>query len=129
VNIALLLLAIPICVADLNALVIPNIYTKILFYLAVLHFSLFGFGQFQEALISVAVVMCLALLGTGMGDIKLLALILMTHTYPAIEFIGVILLFAAVHIVVLIGVHRKIPAKIPLAPSIFIGLATYLATR
>lgn len=128
-NFALLLLAIPICVADLNALVIPNIYTKILFYVAVLHFSLFGLAPFQEVLISVAVLMCLALLGTGMGDIKLLALILMTHTYPAIEFIGVIFLCAAVQIVVLIGVHRKIPARIPLAPSIFVGLATYLATR
>ena len=128
-NFALLLLAIPICVADLNALLIPNIYTKILFCVAVLHFCLFGFALLQEALFSSAVLMCLALLGTGMGDIKLLALILMTHTYPAIEFIGVILLFAAVHIVVLIGVHRKIPARIPLAPSIFIGLATYLATR
>lgn len=100
-----------------------------LFYVAVLHFCLFGFTPLQGALISTVVLMCLALLGTGMGDIKLLALILITHTYPAIEVIGTIVLFAAVHIVVLIGVHRKIPAKIPLAPSIFIGLATYLATR
>jgi len=117
------------CVADLSALIIPNIYTKILFYVAVLHFCLFGFERFQKELISIAALISLVLCGTGMGDIKLLALILMTHTYPAIEFIGVILLFAAVHIFLLIGIQRKIPSKIPLAPSIFIGLATYLATR
>ena len=128
-NIALLLLALPICIADLNSFVIPNIYTKILVYIALIHLGFFGFGPLQAALISIGVLIFLVFLGTGMGDIKLLGLILITHTYPAIEFICVIFLFAAVHIVVLIGIHRRIPSKIPLAPSIFVGLVTYLATR
>lgn len=128
-DIALLLLAIPICIADMHSLVIPNIYTKILFYVALLHVSFFGFGILQESMISIAVLLCLSIFGTGMGDIKLLGLILISHTYSAIEFIGAILLLAVVHIVVLMGIDRRIPSKIPLAPSIFMGLVTYLATR
>jgi hypothetical protein len=56
-------------------------------------------------------------------------LILATHAFSAIDFLGFVFLLAIVHIVVLVGIHRRIPSKIPLAPSIFIGLATYLATR
>jgi Flp pilus assembly protein protease CpaA len=129
VDIALLLLALPICIADMYSLVIPNIYTKILFYVALIHVTLFGFGRLQEQMISIAVLLCLSIYGTGMGDIKLLGLILITHAYSAIEFVSAILLLAVVHIVVLMGIHRRIPSKIPLAPSIFVGLVTYLATR
>jgi Flp pilus assembly protein protease CpaA len=129
VDIALLLLAVPICIADMNSLVIPNIYTKILFYVALIHVCLFGFGPLRALIVSSVILIFLMIFGTGMGDIKLLGLILISHTYSAIEFIGAILLLAVVHIVVLMGIHRRIPSKIPLAPSIFVGLVTYLATR
>lgn len=128
-DIALLLLAVPICIADMNSLVIPNIYTKILFYVALIHVCLFGFGPLRALIVSSVILIFLMIFGTGMGDIKLLGLILISHTYSAIEFIGAILLLAVVHIVVLMGIHRRIPSKIPLAPSIFVGLVTYLATR
>jgi Flp pilus assembly protein protease CpaA len=128
-NVALLCLAIPICIADVHSLVIPNIYNKILFYIALVHVAVYGLGRLQDDLISIAVLLFLLLFGTGMGDIKLLALILLTHPYRAIDFIGSILLVAVVHIVVLIGIHRRIPFKLPLAPSIFMGFVTYLATR
>jgi prepilin signal peptidase PulO-like enzyme (type II secretory pathway) len=75
-----------------------------------------------------ALLISLLILGTGMGDIKLLGLIVATHTYNVFEFTSVIFMFAVVHIVVLMGFHRRIPSKIPLAPSIFAGLITYLAT-
>lgn len=128
-DIALLLLAIPICIADMHSLVIPNIYTKIHFYVALIHVCLFGFGPLHALIVSAVILIFLLIFGTGMGDIKLLGLILISHTYSAIEFIGTILLLAVVHIVVLMGIHRRIPSKIPLAPSIFVGLVTYLATR
>ena len=128
-DIALLLLAIPICIADMHSLVIPNIYTKTLFYVALMHVCLFGFGPLRALLVYAAILIFLLIFGTGMGDIKLLGLILISHTYSAIEFIAAILLLALVHIVVLMGIHRRIPSKIPLAPSIFVGLVTYLATR
>lgn len=128
-DIALLLLAIPICIADMHSLVIPNIYTKILFYVALIHVFLFGFGPLRALIVSAVILLFLLIFRTGMGDIKLLGLILISHTYSAIDFFGAILLLAVVHIVVLMGIHRRIPSKIPLAPSIFVGLVTYLATR
>lgn len=128
-DIALLLLAIPICIADMHSLVIPNIYTKTLFFVVLIHVCLFGFGPLRALIVSAVILIFLLIFGTGMGDIKLLGLILITHAYSAIEFVSAILLLAVVHIVVLMGIHRRIPSKIPLAPSIFVGLVTYLATR
>ena len=127
-NFALLLLAAPICIADMCSFVIPNIYTKTLFYVGLIHITIFGIGHLHDLLASIAVLVVLLFFRIGMGDIKLLGLIFVTHSYNAIEFIGGILLVAVVHIVVLTGIHRKIPSKIPLAPSIFAGLITYLAT-
>jgi Flp pilus assembly protein protease CpaA len=129
VNFAFLLLAIPICIADMYSFVIPNIYTKFLLCAALIHLVIFGLGRMQGVIISIGLLIFLGLLGIGMGDIKLLGLILITHTYNGIEFISAVLLLAVLHIMVLIAIHRRIPSKIPLAPSIFIGLVTYLAAR
>ena len=100
---------------------------KVLSYVGLMHLSIFGIGHLQDIFVSIAALVCLVFFGIGMGDIKLLGLILITNSYNAVEFLGAILLVASVHIVVLTGIHRKIPSKIPLAPSIFVGLLTYLA--
>ena len=128
-NVALFILALPICIADLSTFVIPNIYTKILFYLTLIHLSLFGFGPLRDVVVSLVALLLLVLIGIGMGDVKLLASILLTHSFNATEYIAYVFLMGMVHIVILTGIHRAIPSKIALAPSIFIGLATYLATR
>ena len=128
-NVALFALALPICIADLSTFVIPNIYSKILFYLTLIHLTFFGFGQLSDVVVSLAVLLLLLLIGIGMGDVKLLALILLTHSFHSTEYIAYVFLMAMVHIVILTGIHRVIPSKIALAPSIFIGLATYLAAR
>jgi len=128
-DIALFLLGMPICVADCCSFVIPNIYNKILLLFACLELSLFGFGDIRKILLSIFLLLMLLILKFGIGDIKLLALILITHSFSAFDYLGFVFLVAMVHILVLAGVNRKIPSKIPLAPSIFIGLSTYLATR
>lgn len=128
-NIAFFVLAVPMCIADMNSFVIPNIYNKLLFYVASIHVSLYGFGDVRDVTISVIILLALMFSGMGMGDIKSLALISMTHTSGVLAFLSCVFLLAIVHIVVHTGVHRRIPSKIPLAPSIFLGLATYLATR
>jgi len=128
-NVALFVLALPICIADLSTFVIPNIYTKILFYLTLIHLSLFGFGQLRDVVVSLAALLLLVLIGIGMGDVKLLASILLTHSFNTTEYIAYVFLMGMVHIVILTAIDRAIPSKIALAPSIFIGLATYLATR
>jgi len=128
-NVALFALVLPICIADLSTFVIPNIYTKVIFYLALIHLTLFGFCQLRDVVVSLASLLLLILLGIGMGDVKLLSLILLTHSFNAPEYIAYVFLMGMVHIVILTGIHRAIPSKIALAPSIFIGLATYLAAR
>ena len=128
-NVALFALTLPICIADLSTFVIPNIYSKILFYLTLIHLTFFGFGQLSDLVVSLVLLLLLLLIGIGMGDVKLLALILLTHSFHSTEYIAYVFLMAMVHIVILTGIHRVIPSKIALAPSIFIGLATYLAAR
>jgi len=128
-NVALFILALPICIADLSTFVIPNIYTKILFYLALIQLTLFGFGQLRDVVVSLVALLLLILTGIGMGDVKLLALILLTHSFNASEYIAYVFLMGMVHILILTAIDRAIPSKIALAPSIFIGLATYLAAR
>ena len=128
-DLALLLLGIPICVADCSTFVIPNIYTKILFLFAASHLVFYGLGDLRQVGISGIALVLLLALKVGMGDIKLLALVLVSHSFNAFDYLGFVFLLAVVHIVVLTGINRTIPSKIPLAPSIFIGLSTYLATR
>jgi len=126
---ALLVLAIPVCIADINSFAIPNIYSKILFYVALIHIWIHGIARVREVLLAVAILSLLLFFGTGMGDIKLLTLIILTHSSNILNFLGFVFFLAIVHIVVLTGIQRRIPTKIPLAPSIFIGIATYLATK
>ena len=128
-NVALFALVLPICIADLSAFVIPNIYTKILFYLVLVHLTLFGFGQLRDVAISLVMLLLLLLTGIGLGDVKLLASILLTQSLNATEYIAYVFLVGMVQILILTGINRAIPRKIALAPSIFIGMATYMATR
>ena len=126
---ALLALSIPICIADMSNFVIPNIYNKILFYCALTYLPFVGLGQLRQVAVSLAKLILLYLMGTGMGDLKLLALILLTNSFNAAECIAFVSIVALVHIAVMTAFHRAIPSKIALAPSIFVGLGTYLATR
>jgi len=128
-DIALILLGIPVCIADLHAFVIPNIYTKILFYIASIHLAFHGLASLNSLLLIVSILLALMIFEFGMGDIKILALILITHNIGALDLLGYVFLLAVLHIMVLTGINRKIPPKIALAPSIFIGFATYMATR
>ena len=112
----------------MSGCVIPNIYNKLLCYCALLHAFLWGVGGVRDVVISVVMLIGLFLVRAGMGDIKTIGLILMTHTSGAIALLAFIFLVATLHILVDLGFHRRLPSKIPLAPSIFLGLATYLAT-
>lgn len=128
-DLALLLLGLPICIADCGTFVIPNIYNKILFGVALVQLAIYGVGDLDRLAIAAAILIFLMAFKIGMGDIKLLALIILTHSFNAFDYLGLVFMLAMVHIVVCAGINRKIPSKIALAPSILIGLSTYLATR
>ena len=90
-NIALLALSVPICIADMSYFVIPNIYNKVLFYCALTYLVLVGLGQLRQVAVSLAILVLLYLISTGMGDLKLLAIILLTHSFNAAEYIAFVL--------------------------------------
>jgi hypothetical protein len=117
------------CIADCGSFVIPNVYNKILFSFAAVHLSIYGFGDLKKVSFSAFLLVVLLIFKVGMGDIKLVALILITHSFSAVDYLGYVFLLAMVHIVVIAGISREIPSKIAMAPSIFVGLTTYLATR
>ena len=125
----LFLLALPICISDLAAFRVPNIYIKFLVYPAALTLIFCGFPDKNTLVISSVLVVSLFVLGTGMGDLKLLSLIFIACSVASIQYMFIVFTFAAAHIVISTAVNHWIPSKIALAPSIFLGLATYLATR
>jgi hypothetical protein len=72
-------------------------------------------------------------LGLGMGDAKLLSIILLTLNsdgYSDLTLLAVlIILSASLDVMWRTLKNRSLPRRIPLAPSIFVGLALYLATQ
>jgi len=63
----LFLLALPICISDLAAFRIPNIYIKFLLYPSAITLVLFGLPDQKTLVISSVLVVSLFVLGTGMG--------------------------------------------------------------
>jgi hypothetical protein len=125
---ALILFALPICIADIDAFVIPNIYNKILAYATLIHLIIHGVGSWQALVVPISFSLFLMSIRVGMGDIKILALILVTHTNAFNSLISSVFLLATIHIVALSLLRGRIPLRIPFSPSIFLGFATYLAT-
>jgi Flp pilus assembly protein protease CpaA len=126
------LASIPISLADLRYNKIPNIYLSLLAIALIPVLVMNGLGPIQELLISASFLAVLNLCGMGMGDVKLLALIVVylnvSPDRSLLELFGYLLSIAALHIVAIGLKNRKLPKSIPLAPSIFLALALYLAT-
>ena len=124
-----LFVMVPIVIADLWHHVIPNIYLKLLFVSLCGSWIIYGiphFGTFVFAFIFSVFLMGMKF---GMGDVKLLVILVLTIQPKIFVFCGFLVIFSLTHIVILILRNRKIPALIPLAPAIFSALTTYLATR
>lgn len=120
--------AIPICIADLSSFFIPNIYTKTLLLFTFFNFCFFGLEDISHLIASFLTLLVLALLGVGMGDVKILGIFLVTNSVSSFNLITYLFAAAFLHIVILIVLKRSIPSKIALAPSIFVAVATLLAT-
>jgi Flp pilus assembly protein protease CpaA len=127
-----LLASIPISLADLRYHKIPNIYLALLAIALTPVLVMNGFGPIQRLFISAASLAVLHLCGMGMGDVKLLALIVVylniSTDLSLVELFGYLLSIAALHSVAIGLKNRKLAKSIPLAPSIFLALALYLAT-
>ncbi|MEN9736157.1 MAG: hypothetical protein RL129_867 [Actinomycetota bacterium] len=123
------LLLLPITIADLNQRIIPNIYLKLLGCLMAFSFIMKGFPAPPLILIVGIFSMSLLLLNVGMGDIKLLVILILTFELDLIGYLVLVLAFAAVHIVISSATNRAFPRSIPMAPAIFWGFITYMASR
>jgi Flp pilus assembly protein protease CpaA len=128
-----LVLAIPISLADLKSFTIPNVYLVILSLLCAPYVFFNGLGQISVVLAALFILLMLNVLGLGMGDAKLLSIILFTLNSDdrnELTLLAVlIILSASLHVMWRTLKNRSLPRRIPLAPSIFVGLALYLATQ
>ena len=74
----------------------------------------------------------LSLVGLGMGDVKLISIILLfsnSDVQANLMLLGFFMLVSASCYVIFKTLwDRELPRRIPLAPSIFMGLGLYLAT-
>jgi len=127
-----LLFAIPISIADLSQRKIPNIYLQLYTYYVAFLLVVNGL---PGALLMLVVILTLGLLsvfGVGMGDCKLLALIvLMLEISNLQEFeqlLVAILLTSLIDIMLRWGYSKVFPRTIAMAPAIFLGTSLYLAT-
>lgn len=126
-------LAFPISLADVRSYSIPNIYLWWLLALCTPQVVLYGFGPIPRIFLIIVILALLHLVGLGMGDVKLLSIIfLYLNPLSNINFeaLAIFLMCSAnVYAISETLWKRKLPQKIPLAPSIFAGLALYLASR
>lgn len=127
------LVAIPISLADIKSFKIPNVYLRLLTVGLAPFIAVNGLGAISHLVISFLLVITLHLCGMGMGDAKLLLLIVLAFNsdqqFSSLIFFSHLLGVATFYLLVLGLIDQKVKRKIPLAPSIFVGLALYLATR
>ena len=123
------LFLIPITISDLSRHVIPNIYLKIISCLMLGSFIIVGIPRPNVYLPCLFMAIVLFLFKVGMGDIKLLSILILTFNCQILTLLILVSAAALVHIVISTARNRAIPHSIPLAPAIFFGFITYLATR
>jgi Flp pilus assembly protein protease CpaA len=128
----LLIAALPICLADIKTLTIPNVYLGWLSLICAPYLFLHGLGPMTNLVGVILILAALSFLGLGMGDVKLMTIIsLLLNSEKAGDFsllAFLILLSASSYAIVKALRNHRFPHTIPLAPSIFAGLALYLAT-
>ena len=127
-----LLFAIPISIADLSQRKIPNIYLQIYAYYVGALLIVNGLPGAQFMLVVIVTLGLLFIFGVGMGDCKLLTLIvLMVEISNLQEFeqlLIAILLTSLIDIMLRWGYSKVFPRTIAMAPAIFLGTSLYLAT-
>ena len=127
-----LLFALPISIADISSRKIPNIYLQLYAYAVAVLVVFRGVPDLIFILVVLVTLLLMSAIGVGMGDCKLLGLIVLMLQLTRIQEFELLLLaifVIAMIQIVLIGLYSKvIPRTIALAPAIFIGTSLYLAT-
>jgi Flp pilus assembly protein protease CpaA len=127
-----LLFALPISIADISSRKIPNIYIQLYAYAVAVLVVVRGVPDLVFMLVVLAILLLMSAIGVGMGDCKLLGLIvlmLQLSRFQEFELLLLAIFMIALIEIVLIWLYSKvIPRTIAMAPAIFIGTTLYLAT-
>lgn len=127
-----LFFAIPISIADISSRKIPNIYLQLYAYAVAVLMVVRGFPDLVFMLVVLATLLLMSAIGVGMGDCKLLGLIVLMLQLSRFEefelLLWAIFMIALIQIVLLWLYSKVIPLTIAMAPAIFIGTSLYLAT-
>ena len=127
-----LLFALPISIADISSRKIPNIYLQIYAYAVAVLVVVRGLPGAIFMLVVLTTLSLMSAVGVGMGDCKLLGLLvlmLQLSRFAEFELLLLSIFMIALIQIVLIWLYSKvIPRTIALAPAIFIGTTLYLAT-
>ena len=127
-----LLFALPISIADISSRKIPNIYLQIYAYAVAVLVVVRGLPGAIFMLVVLTTLSLMSAVGVGMGDCKLLGLIvlmLQLSRFQEFELLLLAIFMIALIEIVLIWLYSKvIPRTIAMAPAIFIGTSLYLAT-
>ena len=127
-----LLFALPISIADIASRKIPNIYLQLYAYAVAVLVVFRGVPDAIFILMVLVTLFLMSAIGVGMGDCKLLGLIvlmLQLSRFQEFELLLLAIFMIALIQIVLIWLYSKvIPRTIAMAPAIFIGTTLYLAT-
>ena len=127
-----LLFALPISIADITSRKIPNIYLQLYAYAVAVLVVFRGVPDLIFILVVLVTLLLMSVIGVGMGDCKLLGLLvlmLQLSRFAEFELLLLSIFMIALIQIVLIWLYSKvIPRTIALAPAIFIGSSLYLAT-
>ena len=127
-----LLFALPISIADISSRKIPNIYLQIYAYAVAVLVVVRGLPGAIFMLVVLTTLSLMSAVGVGMGDCKLLGLIVLMLQISRFQEFELLLLaifmFALIQIVLIWLYSKVIPRTIAMAPAIFIGTTLYLAT-
>ena len=126
------LFALPISIADIASRKIPNIYLQLYAYAVAVLVVFRGVPDLIFILVVLVTLLLMSAIGVGMGDCKLLGLIvlmLQLSRFKEFELLLLSIFMIALIQIVLIWLYSKvIPRTIAMAPAIFIGTTLYLAT-
>jgi Flp pilus assembly protein protease CpaA len=126
------LFALPISIADIASRKIPNIYLQLYAYAVAVLVVFRGVPDLIFILVVLVTLLLMSVIGVGMGDCKLLGLLvlmLQLSRFQEFELLLLEIFMIALIQIVLIWLYSKvIPRTIAMAPAIFIGTSLYLAT-
>jgi len=127
-----LLFALPISIADISSRKIPNIYLQLYAYAATFLVVVRGLPDLVFLMMALVTLLLMSAIGVGMGDCKLLGLIVLTLQLSSVRELERLLLaifmIALIEILLIWLYSKVIPRTIAMAPAVFIGTTLYLAT-